>query len=254
MSILQDVGIGIKAYTEALEFARKHRLWKLIVLCILCYMLVIGISGYLIWLSVGSGLDFLLNLKWIKGYVSFMDNYSWLKIITQVAFFISSLFLFLSIYKYIFLALASPLYAYISERTAEIINQKSYPFNLKNFLLDVWRGILISLKNFLKQTVLTIFFFLLSFIPVFGLFFSLVIVYLDCYYYGFSMLDYNCERERMNISQSNRYIADNKGLAIGNGFVMYLSFMLPIIGAAIIAPLSAMAGAISFYSKNNHNS
>jgi hypothetical protein len=61
------------------------------------------------------------------------------------------------------------------------------------------------------------------------------------------MMDYNCERERMGVSQSRQYIQARKGRAVGNGLVMYLSMMLPFVGAIFIAPFSAIAATLDFY-------
>jgi CysZ protein len=64
------------------------------------------------------------------------------------------------------------------------------------------------------------------------------------------MLDYNCERNKMDVKQSSQLINSQKGLAIGNGLVMYLSLLIPFIGVMFIAPLSAVAASIAFYKKN----
>lgn len=252
MSILTEIKLGLNGYIEAIEFVRKNKLQRLLFISILLYLILVLCSAFIVWHGVEYAIDSILNTSSIKKWTSWIAEFSWILTLTKVIFYISSFTLFLSLYKYIFLAIASPLYAYISERTAEIITEQEFNFNIPQFGKDIVRGILISLKNLLKQLFLTLAFYMLSFIPIIGLLFGLLIILLDCYYYGFSMIDYNCERHKMNIKQSNQFIAEHKGLAIGNGIAMYLSLMIPILGVILIAPLSAIAATINFYKIKNY--
>ncbi len=76
------------------------------------------------------------------------------------------LFFYFSWFKYLFLIIGSPVFAYISETTQAIIDGKEYPFDLKQFVKDIKRGIAIAIRNTLWQTVYMISIFILSFIPV----------------------------------------------------------------------------------------
>ncbi len=143
--------------------------------------------------------------------------------------------------------IASPLYAYISEKTAEYNQGTQMKFSFGQFLLDIKRGVYISGINALRQLLFTIFLFLLSLIPLVGFLFTLLILCLDCYYYGFSMLDYNCERHQMNVKVSRTFIYAHKGAALGNGFIMYLSLLIPFVGVIFVAPLSVIASTLHFY-------
>jgi CysZ protein len=205
------------------------------------------ISAYIIWLGMDFGIDLLLNIPFLSKISIWVKDYSWIVTATKIGFYLSTFFLFISFYKYLFLALASPLFAYISERTAEIITGESLSFNLLQFSKDVVRGIILSGRNFLKQLFLTLILFIFSFIPIIGLLFSFLILIIDCYYFGFSVLDYNAEREKLTAKQSRLLISNRKGLAIGNGLMMYFSILVPFIGIIIIAPLSAIAGTLTFY-------
>ena len=50
-------------------------------------------------------------------------------------------FFYFSLFKYIFLIIGSPLFAYLSEKTEAIIEGKDVPFNFKQLLKDMNRGI-----------------------------------------------------------------------------------------------------------------
>ena len=101
--------------------------------------------------------------------------------------------------------------------------------------------------NAFRQLFFTLLLFLLSMIPVVGILFTLLILCLDCYYYGFSMLDYNCERHQMSVRESRNFIFAHKGAALGNGFILYLSLLIPFIGVIFVAPLSVIASTLHFY-------
>ncbi len=106
----------------------------------------------------------------------------------------------------------------------------------------------------IRQLFLNSLFYVLSFLPVIGWIFGLLVLMNDCYYYGFSMLDYNCERERMSVREARRFIRSHRGLAIGNGLVIFLSMMIPLVGIMLAAPLSAVAGTIAFYRHSSFSS
>jgi len=247
MSLLSGLIQGLRAYPKALRLIRTHKLQRLIVLSILCYAVFLGMTAWSwwqlndwLWLQISS-------FEWVQRYLHWIKSFSWIGKILQWLFYLSSLIILFSFFKYIFLALASPLYAYISERTAECLSGRVIPFNLQQFLSDIVRGIRISMHSFFRQLLWTVLLFVLSFIPVIGILFNLMIVVLDCYYYGFSMLDYSCERQKMNVTSSRAFLSARKGLAIGNGIPMYLSLLIPFVGFVLMAPFTVVAATISFH-------
>ena len=154
---------------------------------------------------------------------------------------------YFSLFKYLFLIVGSPLFAYLSEKTESIIEGKDYPFNLKQLLKDVIRGVKLALRNTLWQTVYTVSLLILSFFPVVGWITPLITLFIECYYYGFSMLDYSCERHKLSPSESITYIGNHKGLAIGNGMVFYLMHLVPVIGWVLAPSYAVVAATISVY-------
>lgn len=152
---------------------------------------------------------------------------------------------YFSLFKFLFLIIGSPLFAYLSEKTEAIMEGKDFPFNLAQLMKDIWRGIRIALRNLLWQTVYVLSIFILSFIPLFGWIAPLVALLVECYYFGFSMLDYSSERNKLSASQSIEFIGRHKGLAIGNGIVFYLMHLIPIIGWLLAPSYAVVAATIS---------
>jgi len=110
---------------------------------------------------------------------------------------------------------------------------------------DIWRGIRIALRNLLWQSVYVLSIFILSFIPLFGWIAPLVALLVECYYFGFSMLDYSSERNKLSASQSIEFIGRHKGLAIGNGLVFYLMHMIPFVGWLLAPSYAVVAATLS---------
>jgi CysZ protein len=160
---------------------------------------------------------------------------------------------YFSLFKYLFLIIGSPLFAYLSEKTEAIIEGKDYPFNFKQLIKDMIRGIRLALRNMLWQTVYTISILILSFIPLVGWITPVIGMIIECYYLGFSMLDYSCERNKLSPSQSIAFIGRHKGLAIGNGMIFILMHLLPLVGWVLAPSYAVIAATISLYNTKTDN-
>jgi CysZ protein len=172
---------------------------------------------------------------------------NWLVIVGQF-FIIIILFLFyFSLFKFIFLILASPVFAYLSERTESILEGKDFPFSFSQFLKDIIRGIRIALRNLLWQSVYLLTILIFSIIPVIGWVAPLVALLTECYYFGFSMLDYSSERNKLSTTQSIAFIGKHKGLAIGNGLVFYFMHIIPIVGWLLAPSYAVVAATLSLH-------
>jgi CysZ protein len=245
---------AINSYIAAWQLVQRHKLYKIFFFSGLLYALIIGLGLYGIYNAVHFLADAFLNVGFIKKW---SDNYvalKWLFVILSWGIYVSSFLVYFSLFKYVLLTVASPLYAYISERTESLLTGKQFEFSSGQLIKDIVRGLQLSMRNIFKQTFFTLLLLLLSFIPVVGLFSAFLILVVDCYYYGFAMIDYNCERHKMNVAQSLQFVKANRGMAIGNGFVFYLLFLIPFVGIVFGAPLSAMAACIAVHDKFDKHS
>ena len=146
--------------------------------------------------------------------------------------------------KYLVLIILSPLFAYISERTEEIITGKSYPFVLRQFLKDVLRGIGIALRNMALETLLLIAGGIISFfIPLISPLVLLTLFLVNSYFMAFNFFDYAVERRRMGISKSVRYMRSNMATLLGFGVAYNIIAWFPFLDW-VLAPISAASGAV----------
>ncbi len=88
---------------------------------------------------------------------------------------------------------------------------------------------------------------LLSLLPVFGWISPVIALFVECYYYGFSMLDYSCERAKLSPAQSIDFIGRHRGLAIGNGLIFYLMHGVVVIGWVLAPAYAVVAATLSLH-------
>ena len=247
--MLKDIVLAIQSYGQANQFIRRHKLWKWIIVPGIIYMLMFCISMYFFGKSANTIIDFLFIKTGLRVWVTSMSS-RLLGLVFTIAGMILWLILMLfyfSLFKYVWLILGSPIFAWLSEKTEAIIEGKDYPFSFSQLVKDILRGIRIAIRNTLWQTVYTVSLIILSFIPLIGWVTPVFALLIECYYYGFSMLDYSCERNKLTAAQSITYIGSRKGLAIGNGIVFYLMHLVPVIGWVFAPSYAVVAATLSMY-------
>ena len=154
---------------------------------------------------------------------------------------------YFSLFKYLFLIVGSPLFAYLSEKTEALLEGKDSPFSIVQLLKDIARGIKLSFRNALWQTVYTISILILSFIPIVGWVTPVIFLFVECYYYGFSMLDYSCERHKLSPAESVNFIGKHRGFALGNGLLFLMMHIIPVLGWVLAPAYAVVAATLSLY-------
>ncbi|TKK64410.1 hypothetical protein FC093_22555 [Ilyomonas limi] len=245
--MLKEIVIAIQSYFKAHRFIRQHRLWKWILIPGIIYTLLFIVSMYFFGKSANSFIQWILNITHANIWLHQFNNQflSFLFVFAGVILWLVLMLFYFSLFKYLWLIVGSPLFAYLSEKTEAIIEEREYPFCFPQLIKDIGRGITIALRNALWQTVYIISILILSLVPVIGWITPLIALLVECYYYGFSMLDYSCERRRMTAPESIYYISNHKGLAIGNGMVFYLMHLLPVIGWVLAPAYAVIAATLS---------
>ncbi len=250
--MLKEIIIALQSYGKAHLFIKQHKLWKWIIIPGIVYMALFIFSMYYFlqtansfneWLTLKTGLKAWLD-KTHNGLIGFFFTLAGLTLM------LIQMLLYFSLFKYVWLIVGSPIFAYLSEKTDSILQGKEYPFNVNQLLKDIARGIKIAVRNALWQTVYMVAILIICLIPVVGLATPILALFVECYYYGFSMIDYSCERRKMNAAESIFYIGNHKGLAIGNGIVFYLFQLLPVIGWVLAPAYAVVAATLSMHELN----
>lgn len=208
--------LGLKSYWEAFRFIREHRLyWYFFIPAIL--MLVIYYLGNRILRSE------------IEADLSNMNGIVWYFI--QVVFNISIAILLMKFAKYVVVIVLSPVLSHLSQRCEKIISGKTYPIDYKQIVKDMKRGIRLAIRNILWEYFFFIIILIIAYIgwseprqsPLFYITFII-----GFYYYGFSFIDYDCERRKMNEQTSIAYVRSHRGLAMGIGMIYSLLILVPV--------------------------
>ena len=248
--MLKDIVTAIQAYGQAHQFIRRHNLWKWIIIPGIIYMLLFCISMYFFGKSATSVIDFLLIKTHLNEWVICMRSriLGFFFTLAGMMLWVILMLFYFSLFKYLWLIIGSPIFAFLSEKTEAIIEGKDFPFSFKQLLKDIARGIGIAVRNTLWQTVYTVSILLLSIIPLVGWVTPVFAVLIECYYYGFSMLDYSCERNKLSVAESINFIGARKGLAIGNGILFYLMHLVPVLGWILAPAYAVIAATLSLHS------
>ena len=247
--MLKEIIIAIQSYSEAHHFIRRHRLWKWIIIPGIIYSILFAAGIYFFWISADGAVTWLSQQLGLENWLQ-QQRSEWLSflfIIAGLILRIVLLLLYFSLFKYLFLIIGSPVFAYLSEKTESILEGKDFPFSFSQLMKDIWRGIRLALRNALWQTFYVLSLLLLSLVPIFGAIAPLIALFVECFYYGSSMLDYSLERHKLSYGQSVQYINRHKGLAIGNGIIFYLAHGLIIVGWILAPAYAVIAATLSLH-------
>ena len=247
--MLKEIIIAIQSYGEAHNFIRKHRLWKWIIIPGVLYTLLFIIGMYFFWQSSNDAVTWISQKIGLETWLQNQRN-NWLSFLFLMAGLVLRIVIVLfyfSLFKYIFLIIGSPVFAYLSEKTESILEGKDFPFNFKQLLRDILRGVRMAVRNTLWQTLYVVSLLFLSLIPLIGWITPVIALFVECYYYGSSMLDYSLERHKLSYAQSINYIGRHRGLAVGNGLIFYLMHGFIIIGWVLAPAYAVVAATLSLH-------
>jgi CysZ protein len=239
--MLNNIVSGINSYFGAFSLISKLKLWKYFAVPILISVftaIVIGVSAYGFSDNI---VDFITSLfpSWN------LEPNSW---VFKILEFISGLFILavgLILYKHIIMALSAPFMSPVSEKIeAHLTGIEKTQHRNTSFKDQLWRGIRLNVRNLCIELLLTIPILILSFIPIIGVFSSVLLFLIQAYYAGFGNIDYTLERH-FKYSESITFVRQHRGIAIGNGIIFILFLLAPVIGIILVLPLSVTAASIS---------
>lgn len=219
-----------KGYSESFSIIERKELKLFYMLPGLLSLLLIFLLYYLssrISFSLFNQLGSAINLQEYSKLAYYL-----LKILVAVIVFL----VYFLIYKGLILVLLSPFLSYISEQVEEDKTGIESNFSLKQNIKFIGRGIVVSSKYLLFEISGTILILLLGFLPLVNLLTPGLLILLQGFFAGASIIDYTLERRGMNSTQSLVFVKRNFLFTALNGIIFILFFMLPLIGM-FMAPL-----------------
>lgn len=260
MKLLNDFGFGFINCFKGFSVLFEKGLWHFLIYPLLLWLLLwigsiygvftlaefisVKLNNSINFESIGDDIKWLAFIKpKLAGIFGFIVRWT----IKLMFWFIGSVFT-----KYILLILLSPIFSLLSELADEKLTGSKFPFNIIQLLKDVLRGTIVNIRNMLLELIIGFGLWLVTFFfpPLFFVTFPLGLI-IGWYFIGFSLLDYSCERHKYNVSQSIRFIKENKGYAIGIGSVYAMFMALPtfagdVIGIMIGPTIAVIGATISF--------
>jgi CysZ protein len=241
--LLKEIVIAIQSWSEAHRFIQKHRLFKWIVIPGIIYTILFFIGMYFFWQSADNAVSWASQQLRIEPWLQKARS-EWLSfffVMMGMMLRLTLVLFYFSLFKYLILIIGSPVFVYLSEKTEAIIEEKEHSFNWPDLKKDATRGIKLAFRNAGWQSLYLIGLIVLSLLPLIGWITPVIALMMECYYFGFSMLDYSFARTDFTPAQSIDFTRQHKGLAIGNGLLFYLMHIVIVLApayAVIAATLS----------------
>lgn len=232
--MLKEIVIAVQSWGDARLFIQKNRLFKWIIGPGIIYTLLFIAGMFFFWQSSDAVVSWVSSKLGIESWLQ-KERSEWLSFLFVMTGMMLRLILFLfyfSLFKYVILIIGSPVFAYLSEKTEAIIEGKEHSFNWPELKKDCIRSIKLALRNCGWQSVYLIALIFLSLVPVVGWITPIIALLMECYYFGFSMLDYSFARVNFTPSQSIAFTGRHRGLAIGNGLLFYIMHIVIILAPA----------------------
>lgn len=250
MNTSVQIRLGFESYFDAIKFIYSRGLaWVFLVPLALNLILFFTLFTLVSDLALEAQ-EQVLEMMGLSGAADGYSGFFSDLLGTVVSVVIKLLFFFLFVIYggYVIIILLSPFFAWLSEKTEEIVTGHKYPFRLGEFLRDVLRGVLLAVRNLLIESGWMVLLFAASFIPVLGWVAPVALFLISSYFYGFSFIDYTLERKRLSISKSVSFMREHKWVAIANGFIFSLLLAVPIVGsfmASMASVVSVVAGTLA---------
>ncbi|MFD0994057.1 EI24 domain-containing protein [Tenacibaculum geojense] len=236
--MINNIFKALGYYSQSLAIISKLKLWKYffipITISVLVGVLIFGLS-YTFSNDLGHFIAAVWKWDWGK------------KTFEVISTFISGILIIaigLVLYKHIVMAFSAPFMSPVSEKIeAYLTGTENHQYRKTTFTEQLVRGIRINIRNLGKELLYTIPIILFSFIPVIGIFSSILLFLMQAFYAGFGNMDYTLERH-FNYKESINFVKQSKGLAIGNGIGFLLIVLIPVVGFILVLPLSVTAASI----------
>lgn len=250
-SILKQILWGFRQYPEALSFITKNKLWWMFLVpaifnVALIYFGFSAVNDVAEWAvnQIKSLIDFDGFSEQTTGFVEgFLEVTLWL--VFKLMFF----FLYAYIGGYVLILFLSPFLSWFSE-IVERKNGGVLPkFSLADFFYNIFRGVVIALRSFGLQTLLSIVILALGLIPILNFAVPFLLLFVSAFFYGFAFVDYFLERRIKKINDSVAYIRNHKILTIALGLPFVFVLAIPYIGsflAGFVTIIATVAATLSF--------
>ena len=230
----QGITKGIQAYFGAFQLISKLKLWKYFAIPMLVSLglaILIFVTSYGLSDNLGAYFNSIWPFEFGKEFFSSVSDIMAGTILITLGFLT---------FKYLVLAVSAPFMGPISKKIEDALTDGTMTSTESSWWKLLMRGTRISLRNIIREFILTIPILMLGAIPIIGLLSPILLFLMQSYFAGFGNMDYTLERH-FNYKESIRFVKRNRGLATGNGIIFMLFLLIPFVGVILVLPLSVTA-------------
>ncbi len=235
VSALQQIDLVFRSFKDSFSDSFKFGWWiwliipaiSTIIALLSAWFGAIVVAGWIVqtlmdWLGIESGiLVFFLTLtKFLIGFI------------TGVFF-----------YKNVALIILAPFFAWFSEKADTKWTGRDYPFTIREFIQDVVRGVILAIRNTILEILWMLGLWILGLIfPVISPVTGILLLVIQAYFLGMSMVDYALERRRFSVKQRVSYAREHKFGMSAIGLITFLISAIPLVGWLLAYYLAILAG------------
>ena len=235
--MVQGIIKGSKAYFGTFTLISRLKLWKYFAVPMgisLLLAIIIGVVSYSISDTIGNYISSFWVWEFGKSTVETISTVFGGMFVVIIGFIL---------FKHSVLALSAPFMGPISKKIEDdFIGDVQKTKETSSFKL-LLRGIKISVRNLIRELVLTVPILLIGLVPVIGIFSAILLFLMQAYFAGFGNMDYTLERH-YSYKESVAFVKKNRGLATGNGIVFMLFLFIPFVGVLLVLPFSVTAATL----------
>lgn len=242
---LHQFFFSLLKHLDAPAFIRENRLWQgfwrygWVTRILIVIALIVGVKLFsVIWSWWG-----VAELDNLGGAVSSMGM-----LITDFATEGFD-YLFVGGMKYVMLIMMEVLVFHFCRRTVSILLKRDSPATFDDFFKAQIRMIRVSFRSWIRESIITMLIGVAFGMVDFMGFLQPVLVFgVQCYYLGFTVVDNYNEQFGLSVKDSAQSTYQNHmGVALGLGVVLNILLFIPVLGAVIAPPLSAVTGTLVMY-------
>ena len=249
--MLKEIVIAVQSYFKAHRFIMANGLWKWVLIPGLAYAALLWYGMRFFGSSANSVIEHITNLVGVGDWIQRLED-SWMGFFftfSAIVLWIILMFLYFSLFRFVWLVIGSPLYVHLSRRTAAIVEGRTFTIDRKTLLKDVGRAVALALRNVFWQAVYIVSILLLALLPLIGWATPMLAFFMECHYYGSSMIDHSSERRGLSKTAGIAFAGEHKGLTVGNGIVFYLMHAFVGVGWVLAPAYSIVAATLSMYDR-----
>ncbi|HLF34784.1 MAG TPA: EI24 domain-containing protein [Cyclobacteriaceae bacterium] len=251
MLFFEQLFLAFKYYGETFRFIDRHNLYKYLIVPALLSLGVALFVAWLVWVSsemVITGVLSRFDFRQLSGFWG--DSIEFVFKTILLALIISG---YLKIFRYLLLLVLTPSFVWISGKIQSIELGEMREFSLGMFMKNILRSMEIAVMNFIRDLFITSLVIVVVLILTWTVPLApFAIIFVECYFFGYAMIDYRNQFLSMSIRESGKVIRKNIGLAVGNGICFNLILLIPLLGIMFGPALALIAAGISIDEVGNN--